>query len=242
MYDIIMFGITFLNQLKGINMRILLIIDDQKLTDEMSHSLKSENYSVDIITDEENGIDCLLSAIYDVAVIDNNMCDTEIITSVRAEHNHTPVMYICGSNNVAERIKALDDGADDCLPKCYVYEELLARIRALTRRQVVMQIDDLHFADLSLRLTDMTLSCGYRKVKLSYKEFEVIRILILNSHSIVRKESLLVKIWGSDSEAVYNNVEAYISLLRKKLFQINSSVFITAIRGVGYQLEFKQPT
>jgi len=225
-------------------MRILIISDDAKLTESLVHDLKHNNFSPECIGDTDTGFDYILSDVYDVVVIDMKTGPKRenIVSDMRLERIVVPTICICADDDVSERIRLLDSGADDCLSRPFVYEELVSRIRALSRRQVAVQLENVEFADLSLRTGDMTLHCGYRSVKLSYKEFEVMRILMLNSHSIIRKESLLVKIWGSDSEAVYNNVEAYISLLRKKLFQIGSGVYIAAIRGVGYQLEFRNPT
>nr|MBQ4320210.1 response regulator transcription factor [Clostridia bacterium] len=225
-------------------MRILIISGDTKLTDALSYDLRHSNLSPDFITDTDTGFDYILSDIYDAVVIDMNARPQRdnIVAEMHNEHIVTPTMCICTTDDVSERIRLLDSGADDCICRSFIYEELVARIKALARRQVMVQLENVEFADLSLWTSDMTLHCGYRSVKLSYKEFEVMRILMLNSHSIIRKETLLVKIWGSDSEAVYNNVEAYISLLRKKLFQVGSGVYISAIRGVGYQLEFRNPT
>nr|MBQ4320126.1 response regulator transcription factor [Clostridia bacterium] len=218
------------------------------MTESLAHDLKHNNYLPDIVHDAEAGYDNILSDVYDAIVIDMmikpnaEQTSEHLVSDMRYEHIVTPTLCICESGDVSERIRLLDMGADDCLARPFIYEELLVRIKALARRQVMVQLENIEFADLSLHTTDMTLHCGYRRVKLSYKEFEVMRILMLNSHSIIRKESLLVKIWGSDSEAVYNNVEAYISLLRKKLFQIGSGVYISAVRGVGYQLDFRNPT
>ena len=224
-------------------MRILIVTRDKKLADSLSHDLRQFNFAAECFESAETGYDYILSGVYDVALFDVTLPDVRpnLLGEIRAEHITTPILCLCG-DSVSERIRLLDEGADDCVSRDCVYEELLSRIRALSRRQVIIQLDSLDFADLSLFTADMTLHCAYRSVKLSYKEFEVMRIMMLNSHSIIRKETLLTKIWKSDSEAVYNNVEAYISLLRKKLFQIGSEVYITAIRGVGYQLEFKQPT
>lgn len=131
----------------------------------------------------------------------------------------------------------LDCGADDYMTKPFAPEELLARIRALSRRQGDVVLSEMTFADLTLNLSAYTLSRGAKSVHLGNKEFEVLRILMANPKQIISKEDLIIKVWGMDSEAEDNNVEAYISFLRKKFFFLGSKVNINTIRKVGYRLE-----
>lgn len=135
-----------------------------------------------------------------------------------------------------DKVTGLDCGADYYLTKPFETEELLACIRAISRRQGEVIMDELSFGDVKLNLSTCNLSCKTRSVRLGFKEFEVMRMLLLNANIIVSKESILLKIWGTESDAEDNNVEAYISFLRKKLFYLKSSVGILAVRKVGYHL------
>ena len=136
-----------------------------------------------------------------------------------------------------DKVRGLDCGADDYMTKPFVPEELLARIRALSRRQGDVVLEQLTYADLTLNLSTYTLEKGTRSVHLGYKEFEVLRLLMSNPQVVVPKEDLITKIWGTESGAEDNNVEAYISFLRKKFFYLGSHVNIGTVRKVGYRLE-----
>jgi DNA-binding response OmpR family regulator len=137
-------------------------------------------------------------------------------------------------------VHGLDAGADDYMQKPFASEELLARIRALTRRQGEVTLDSLSSGDLSLRLDNHELTCGNKSVRLSLKEFEVLNILMINHQQVITKETLIDKVWGYDSEAEANNVEAYVSFLRKKLVYLGSRVTIEVLRKVGYRLNYKE--
>lgn len=140
-------------------------------------------------------------------------------------------------DEINDKVTGLDCGADDYMTKPFSPEELLARIRALSRRQGDVQLEDITWADLTLKLSSRTLHCGTKSVSLGFKEFEVLKILLANPKGIVSKEELIVKVWGSDSNAEDNNVEAYISFLRKKFFYLGSHAGIATVRKVGYHLE-----
>ena len=149
----------------------------------------------------------------------------------------TPVIILSALDSVSDKIKGLDNGADDYMTKPFAPEELIARIKALTRRQGEVVMDELVFDDLTLVLSDYTLKSHDKEIRLGFKEFEVLKILMSNSKSIVLKEDLICKVWGADSEAEDNNVEAYISFLRKKFAYVGTRVTINTIRKVGYKLE-----
>ena len=148
-----------------------------------------------------------------------------------------PVLMLTARDDVTDKVLGLDCGADDYMTKPFSPEELLARIRALSRRQGDVLLEDIHWADLTLKLSSRTLHCGAKSVSLGFKEFEVLKLLLANPNGIVSKEELLVKVWGSDSNAEDNNVEAYISFLRKKFFYLGSHAGIGTVRKVGYHLE-----
>ena len=161
----------------------------------------------------------------------------EVVRELRAQKGQTPVLLLTAKDEVRDKVTGLDCGADDYLTKPFFTEELLARVRALSRRQGDVVLNELTFGDLTLNLAAYTLQCGAKSVRLVLKEFEVIRLLMSNPNIILSKETLLLKIWGSESDAEDNNVEAYISFLRKKLAFLNSSVQISTARKLGYHLE-----
>ncbi len=140
-------------------------------------------------------------------------------------------------DDIQDKVTGLDRGADDYMTKPFIPEELLARIRALSRRQGEVIVEEMKFGDLTLNLSANDLCCGTKSIHLGYKEFEVLKILMSNSGRIVSKETLISRVWGSDSDAEDNNVEAYISFLRKKLNFVGSRVEISTLRKVGYRLE-----
>lgn len=181
-----------------------------------------------------------MSNIYDVIVLDvmlPKMNGFDIVQQMRKNKNKTPVILLTAKDEIADKVKGLDCGADDYLTKPFSSDELLARIRALSRRQGDIVLDELSFEDITLDLSTYTLKCKFKSVHLGLKEFEVLRLLISNPKMVVTKESLILKIWGTDSNAEDNNVEAYISFLRKKLFFLGSKVNISTVRKIGYYLE-----
>jgi DNA-binding response OmpR family regulator len=163
-----------------------------------------------------------------------------VLKELRIKKNQTPVILLTAKGEVADKVKGLDCGADDYLTKPFAPEELIARIRALSRRQGEVVMDELSFADLNLNLSAFTLECGNKSVRLGLKEFEVMRLLLSNLSNIITKEDMLLKIWGSESDAEDNNVEVYVSFLRKKLAYLGTAVNISTVRKVGYHLEVKK--
>lgn len=182
----------------------------------------------------EQAQDCS-AAILDVMLPGMNgfsLCET-----IRRSNQKIGIIILSAKGQEQDKIRGLSIGADDYMTKPFSPEELLARIRALSRRQGDVLLEDIHWADLTLKLSSRTLHCGAKSVSLGFKEFEVLKILLANPNGIVSKEELIVKVWGSDSNAEDNNVEAYISFLRKKFYYLGSRAGIGTVRKVGYHLE-----
>ncbi|HBQ87444.1 MAG TPA: DNA-binding response regulator [Syntrophomonas sp.] len=224
-------------------MRILVVEDEIRLAETLAQILKQSKYNVDVAHDGEAGYDCAMSGIYDVIVLDvmlPEMNGFEVVREMRRQKNYTPVILLTARSEVPDKVKGLDCGADDYLTKPFANDELIARIRALSRRKGEIIMDELVLDDLQLNLANNTLQCDDKTIQLGLKEFEIMRILLSNPNLIVPKEDLLLKVWGTESDAEDNNVEVYISFLRKKLAYLNSRVNICTIRKVGYRLEVKK--
>ncbi|KQY79990.1 two-component system response regulator [Paenibacillus sp. Root52] len=222
-------------------MRILIAEDEIHLAEAVSQILKKNNYSVDMVHDGRSGLDYALSGIYDLLLLDIMMPEMDGITvlkTLRSEGNHTPVILLTAKGEIDDKVTGLDYGADDYIAKPFATEELLARIRAALRRKgEVVPEDALKFGDIELNTVQLKLSVQGKEMKLNLKENELLELLITRKSAITSKEQIIEKLWGFDSEVEYNNVEVYISFLRKKLTFLNSAVRINTIRGVGYVLE-----
>lgn len=222
-------------------MRILIAEDEVHLAEAVSQILKKHNYSVDMVHDGRSALDYALSGIYDLLLLDIMMPEMDGITvlkKLRSEGNHTPVILLTAKGEISDKVTGLDYGADDYIAKPFATEELLARIRAALRRKgEVVPEDGLKFGDVELNTTQLKLSVQGKEIKLNLKENELLELLITRKQAITSKEQIIEKLWGFDSEVEYNNVEVYISFLRKKLTFLNSAVRINTIRGVGYVLE-----
>ena len=221
-------------------MRVLIVEDEIRLAEALGEIMKSQRYTADIVNDGEDGFDYAMSDIYDVIVMDvmlPKMNGFDIVRKMREEKNQTPVIMLTAKDDTADKIKGLDCVADDYLTKPFVPGELLARIRAISRRQGEVVMDELKVEDIVLSLSNYTLSCDGRSINLGPKEFDILKILMSNPNVIVPKEDILIKVWGTESDAEDNNVEVYISFLRKKLTHLKSVVQITTVRKIGYRLE-----
>ena len=222
-------------------MRVLVVEDEVRLAATLQDLLELNGYTVDVCHDGEAGLDNALTSIYDVILLDVMLPKLDgftVLRRLRAEGSTTPVLMLTARSELTDRVNGLDSGADYYLTKPFEPKELLACIRALTRRQPELwQTDALKYGDLRLEKTSFTLSCGERSVRLSRKEFDMMEMLMLNQKLVITKEKLLLKVWGYESDAEDNNVEVYISFLRKKLDHLHSQVKIRTIRMVGYCLE-----
>lgn len=221
-------------------MRILIVEDEVRLAETLRQLMEDQRYQVDTVYDGADGVDYGLAGQYDLIILDVMLPKVDgfqVAQRLRAAHVSTPILMLTARDEVSDKISGLDCGADDYMTKPFDTGELMARVRALTRRQGEVLSDVLTVGDLSLDCTSRLLSAGERSVRLGFKEFEVLRLLMVNNGNVVTKETLISKIWGLDSEAEDNNVEVYISFLRKKLAFLNSQVAISTVRKVGYFLD-----
>lgn len=224
-------------------MRILIVEDEVRLAEALAQIIKEQKYEADIVHDGEDGLSYALSGQYDVVILDIMLPKRDgfsVVRELRYQKNKTPVLMLTAKDDVSDKITGLDHGADDYMTKPFAPEELLARIRALTRRHGDIAIEELTYADLTLNLSTHDLSKDAKSIRLGYKEFEVLKILMSNPKAVITKDTLITKVWGVDSNAEDNNVEAYISFLRKKIFFLRSQVEIVTLRKVGYRLEVKE--
>lgn len=223
-------------------MRILIIEDEIRLASTLQDLLELDGYTADLCHNGEAGLDNALSGIYDVILLDVMLPRLDgftVLRRLRDAGNTTPVLMLTARSEVSDRVTGLDCGADYYLTKPFEPKELLACIRALTRRHSDLRNPDLpEYGDLKLDKRTFSLLCGDRSVHLSKKEFHLMELLVLNREQILTKETILLKLWGYESDAEDNHVEVYISFLRKKLSHIGSQVRIKTIRLVGYCLEF----
>lgn len=224
-------------------MNVLIAEDERRLANAVAQILRENKYQVDIAY---NGTDALMYAVdgdYDVFICDvmlPGMDGFEIVRQMRRDGVNTPTIMLTARTSLTDKVTGLDAGADDYLTKPFQPAELLARLRALTRRQGEVVVDVQSCGDLSLDLSSSDLSCNGKTVKLSYKEAEVLKLLMSNAGRTLPKDTLISRIWGVESDAGDNNIEAYISFLRKKLKFVGSSVQIVTQRKVGYRLVTEQ--
>ena len=225
-------------------MRILLAEDEKRMAAALSAMLKQEKYDVDHVADGASALEALVSGVYDIAVLDVMMPEMngfEAARKARARGVRTPILMLTAKSQLDDKITGLDSGADDYLTKPFEPKELLARLRALGRRNAGFQDEDLRFGDLALSRAAATLTCEKtgQSVRLSEKEMKILETMFINHSRIMTREQLAVKIWGFDDESEYNNVEVYMSFTRKKLAFVGSKVEIKAVRGLGYELRVK---
>ncbi|MDR3982674.1 MAG: response regulator transcription factor [Dysosmobacter sp.] len=222
-------------------MRVLIVEDEVRLAATLQDLMEMDGYTADTCHDGETGLDNALTGIYDVMILDvmlPKMDGFTVLRRLRAGGVSTPVLMLTARSEVTDKVTGLDCGADYYLTKPFEPKELLACIRALTRRQPELRpTDTLSCGDLTLAKNSFSLSCSGRSVRLSRKEYDMMELFMLNQKLVITKENLLLKIWGYESDAEDNNVEVYVSFLRKKLEHLHSQVKIKTIRMVGYCLE-----
>ena len=224
-------------------MKILIIEDEKLLADSIQAMLEKKGFQVEAIYDGETGADYAELGIYDLLILDvmmPKMDGYQVARKVRSQRLGTPILMLTARSGLEDRIEGLNAGADYYLTKPFDMRELLACINALLRRQG-NQVDELVFGNTSLDLASSTLVCGEKSVRLSAREFDVMRLLLQYKGNNLSKEVILAKVWGYDSNAVENHVEVYVGFLRKKLQSIGSNIKIEALRRLGYHLEVAEP-
>ncbi len=220
-------------------MKILVVEDEQILADSLKELLEHKGYEVDTVYDGVTGWEYASLDIYDLLILDVMIPKRngyELANLCRQKHLGVPILMLTARSELEDRVQGLDAGADYYLTKPFDTRELLACVHALLRRQG-QQVDELKFSDLLLDLSSATLCCKEKQIRLTAKEFEIMRLLLCNQDKNLSKESILTKVWGYDSDAVENHVEVYMGFLRKKLKAIGSAVKIVAVRMLGYHLE-----
>ncbi len=224
-------------------MNILVVEDERRLADSICEILHSQKYSCDTVYDGENGFEYGRTGIYDVIILDimlPKMNGFEVLRNLRRQKINTPIILLTARDDVSDKVKGLDYGADDYLTKPFSTDELLARIRALSRRKGDVVIDEICYGDLMLDFNSHTLSCKGKSLRIGHKEYEIIKLLMFNPNQLLSKDDIIIKVWGYLSEAGDNNVEVYISFLRKKLQFLQSNVNIVTVRKIGYHLKIQE--
>ena len=225
-------------------MRVLIVEDERRLAEALGQITAEQRYQADVVYDGADGLDYGLTEQYDVIILDvmlPKLDGFEVASRLRHAHVSTPILMLTARDELPDKIAGLDRGADDYMTKPFDIGELLARVRALTRRQGEVIGEQLTAGDLTLELSTRSLRGGEKSVRLGFKEFDVLRQLMVHPRAVVPKEDIIARVWGLDSEAEDNNVEVYISFLRKKLVFLESRVSIGTVRKVGYYLEVPVP-
>ncbi len=222
-------------------MRLLLVEDEKRMAQALCEILRLEKYEVDHYTNGLDGLSAIESNVYDIVILDvmlPKMNGYEIAKIARSKGVTAPILMLTAKAELDDKVMGLDSGADDYLTKPFMTKELLARLRALSRRRLGTTDGILSFADITLDISTLILSCtsNGQSVRLSEKEYRILEYLMSNSGHILTREQLALKIWGFESEAEYNNVEVYMSFTRKKLAFVEARTEIKAVRGIGYEL------
>ncbi|MGN0633172.1 MAG: response regulator transcription factor [Oscillospiraceae bacterium] len=221
-------------------MRLLIAEDEKELSNALAAVLKHNNYSVDTVYDGADAYDFALSGNYDGIILDimmPKMDGLEVLSKLRSGGINVPVLLLTAKSEVEDRVKGLDAGADDYLTKPFAMSELLARIRAMTRRSSQLSSNELSFGDITLSRATYELVGEKGSVRLGSKEFQMLEYMMTNPNMLISTEKFMEKIWGFDSETEMSVVWVYISYLRKRLSTVGSKVVIRAARGTGYTLE-----
>lgn len=219
-------------------MRILVVEDERRLASALKQLLKEHQYVVDTVHDGETGFDLALTDSYDLVVLDimlPKMTGIEILREMRKEHVHTPVLLLTAKDTVEDRVTGLDSGADDYLVKPFDNKELLARVRALTRRTgQVSGTDAMESGPFRLDLSARTVNKRDQLLTLTAKEFQLLELFMRNQGKVLSKEIILDRVWGPDADVIGNAVENYVHFLRKKIDESDKPSYIATVRGVGY--------
>ena len=221
-------------------MQILIVEDEKRLANALMQILTEQKYMVDMVHDGNDGLDYALSGIYDVIILDIMLPyrdGFQIAYELRNQKIETPILMLTAKDTVPDKVSGLNSGAEDYMTKPFAPEELLARIKALTRRRGEVMLDETAYGDFQFNASSNELSKDGKSIHLNFKESEILKLLIAHREGILSKEDIITKVWGYDSDVGSNNVEAYISFLRRKLHFIHSTTEIKAIKKMGYRLE-----
>lgn len=222
-------------------MHVLIVEDEKRLAEALSHILHEQKYMVDVVHDGEEGLAYAESGIYDCIILDimlPSMNGFDVCLELRRKKITTPVLMLTAKDTISDKVKGLDAGADDYMTKPFSPDELLARLRVLTRRRGEVILDEMRYHDITLHIDQSKLSCSKsdKSIHLNFKECELLKMFLSKPEVIISKQDIIVKIWGYDSDAVDNNVEAYVSFLRKKLSFVESTVEIVSAKKLGYKI------
>ncbi|MFA6845318.1 MAG: response regulator transcription factor [Sphaerochaetaceae bacterium] len=220
-------------------MRVLIIEDEEALAEAIKEIFKKEHITAEYVLDGQEGLQWALAGEYDAIVLDlllPSLDGISILKTLRSKGKQTPIILLTALSSIEDKVKGLDMGADDYLPKPFDSAELVARIKTITRRKGVVRTE-LKAFDLELDSKSAELKVGSEKVKLSAKEYQLMEKFLTYSGQIFSKEQLFTSIWGFENDSAYNTVEVYISFLRKKLISLQSQARITTTYGLGYALE-----
>ena len=221
-------------------MRLLFAEDDRDISKAVKTLLERSGYSVDVVFNGQDAIDYIESGEYDGVILDWMMpkrSGIEVLTQMRAKGFSAPVLILTARDSVDDRVKGLDTGADDYLPKPFAASELLARIRAMLRRKEDYKHDVIKFSDIELDKSAMSITCNKKSVRLNNKAFQLMEMLVEHPGAVLSIDQIMERIWGWDSDSEVNVVWVNISFLRKKLTELGAHAKIKAVRGVGYSLE-----
>lgn len=222
-------------------MRILVIEDEKRLNDALCQILTEQKYMVDRVYDGKDGYDYAKSGIYDVIILDimlPKLNGFEVLSALRKDKINSPILILTAKDSVSDKVKGLDLGADDYMTKPFSMDELLARVRTLSRRKGEVVLNTLEYGDIIFHIntSELSSSLSTKSVRLIYKEAKLMEMLLSKPNCIISKEEIITKIWGYDSNAGDNNVEAYVSFLRKKLSFIGCKTEIVSVKKLGYKL------
>lgn len=223
-------------------MRALLVEDSKVLSDTLVEVFKKEHYLIDTAYDGQTGYEYAVSGIYDIVILDlmlPKMNGYEVLKRLRQEDCQVPVLVLSAKSELEDKVDALDFGADDYLTKPFEMKELLARVRAITKRRGGMDLASLSCGNLKLDIAGCEI-CNEKtgkRIKLAGKEYQLMEVLLYNQKQVLPKEQIVEKVWGYDNDAEYNNVEVYVSFLRRKMNSLGVNVQIRVVRGVGYIIE-----
>lgn len=220
-------------------MRVLLVEDDSGITQFIQQGLSETGYAVDIAMDGRSGLEYALSAAYDVIVLDVMLPELDgfcLLRSLRSQHIKVPVLLLTARDNVEDRVKGLDAGADDYLVKPFAFKELLARLRALLRRPPLQANPILQMEDLEMNLATHEVHRAGQRIELSPKEFALLEYLMRHPHQVMTREQIVEHVWNFDYCGDSNVVDVYIGYLRRKIDRGFDAILLHSIRGVGYRL------